>query len=763
MSTTYTPTQYRSNDPYQQRVLQFSAQDSRVYLSRVSNQLLKGFGNDAVVSGFDLISSTFTGDIFEVVIDEGVLIQDTTLVEVTEQSTLSIDVSGLDDCNSYLLVYTDYKYIESIGLNKFSLKIAHVSNNGLTLITDSSPVSWIEDRNRIYLNVFQFTKGSTNTSLEKTFPTYLYLGGTKYNRRGGQLNFHRTDDVYPITGPFFHSIQHTHSDSDSLKLITQLKSIDGYVYPLTFLQLLSSEISVSIDEYKPFTDPYQLVVSNPVDSNEFTVLSTSISTSGSSIGSYILEHDLNQQYLIAEIYDSEGNLFRPNYINFTDNNNLVIDFNNVINDLSPSYKVILIKNHTYLVDVEIETTDELIEIEHNLGKNHIILQLIDEFDNLYISTNINNSVFNTSDSNNVMLDTSICDLMIGSYKLILYDGYEYVYNLYSTDIYTPFYNMIVRKVKDSNIVSGNLLYIDHNFDNLFPIVGFIEKDLTISNPYEIEVINENRVCLSLASSSSGVSSGSSDSLAAYVYSFDEQSVYSLTSLTSGTSGSSDIYELDISENNFVNCNFQIYNSDQKVIIPINIIQIVEDENYIFEFPNGFDSTDVNIVMIQGIYSDSYSETFETDVSLTPVLINHNLDSYYLFINVFEVTTGEQIYLYNITVVDKDNISITTTNLVPSSEYKVNVITGIQRDTISYSKDNSYYAEFAEDDVDISTSSITITHSLDTICPVIQIYDDDNYQIYPLEIQAVDANSIKITFPENPDLSPYYKVIIIKLH
>jgi hypothetical protein len=90
MSTTYTPTQYRSNDPYQQRVLQFSAQDSRVYLSRVSNQLLKGFGNDAVVSGFDLISSTFTGDIFEVVIDEGVLIQDTTLVEVTEQSTLSI-------------------------------------------------------------------------------------------------------------------------------------------------------------------------------------------------------------------------------------------------------------------------------------------------------------------------------------------------------------------------------------------------------------------------------------------------------------------------------------------------------------------------------------------------------------------------------------------------------------------------------------------------------------------------------------------------
>ena len=120
-------------------------------------------------------------------------------------------------------------------------------------------------------------------------------------------------------------------------------------------------------------------------------------------------------------------------------------------------------------------------------------------------------------------------------------------------------------------------------------------------------------------------------------------------------------------------------------------------------------------------------------------------------------------MYNITVVDKDNISITTTNLVPSSEYKVNVITGIQRDTISYSKDNSYYAEFAEDDVDISTSSITITHSLDTICPVIQIYDDDNYQIYPLEIQAVDANSIKITFPENPDLSPYYKVIVIKLH
>jgi len=758
MPTTYTPTQYRSNDPYQQRVLQFSTQDSRVYLSRVSNQILKGFGNDAVISGFDLISSTFIGDIFEVVINSGVLVQDTTLIEVTEQSTLSIDVSGLDDCNGYLLVYTDYKYIESIGLNKFTLKLAHVSNNGLTLMTDLSPVSWIPDRNRIYLNAFTFTKASTNTSLEKTFPTSLYLGGTNYNRRGGQLNFHRTDDAYPSVSPFFHQLPHKYSLLDAKKLITQLRSYDGNVVSITNLQLQSEYISISVDEYKPFTDPYKLIVSNPNDSYDFTVLSMNIPTSGSSVGDYILEHDLAQQYLLVEVYDVNGNLFRPNYINFTDENNLTINFNNVISDLSSSYTVILVKNNISVTNVEVEDDDMLIEIIHDLGKYYLIHQLIDPADNLYSS---NRSIFNITDRNSIDFDTTICDIIEGTYKLVVYYTPEYTYNLYQTDIYNVNHNLFVEKIRDDNVENG-LLYIDHNFNDLFPAVGLIENDFTISYPSDIEVIDEDQVCVSLTSLTSG-SSGTVDidSLAAFVYSFEGNNVYSLTSLTSGSSGvdNNQTYLLDVSDDNFVNPIFQVYDSNDKVIIPDYIFERIVDKEYSFEFPVGFDPTGVNILAVQGFYS--YTTSLITSSDLAPVLITHNLNSLYLFVSIFDESTGELIYPQDITINNIVSLTLTTINLTPLRDYKVVVVTGIKRQAISYSKDNSYYIEFTDDDFDVLTSSITITHSLNAVCPVIQLYDEDNYQVYPSEVKIIDSDSIKITFPEDIELSPYYKAIVIK--
>ena len=185
---------------------------------------------------------------------------------------------------------------------------------------------------------------------------------------------------------------------------------------------------------------------------------------------------------------------------------------------------------------------------------------------------------------------------------------------------------------------------------------------------------------------------------------------------------------------------------------------MSDELYSFEFPTGFNPIGVKILVTQGFYS--YTTSLVTDVDLTPVLITHDLNSLYLFTQLFDITTGELVYPQDITINSVSSLTLTTTNLVPFNEYKVVVATGIKRQPVSYSKDNSYCIEFSDDDFDGSSLSITITHNLNVVYPVTQIYDEDNYQVYP-EVQIIDSNSIKITFLESVELSPYYKAIVIK--
>ena len=761
MSTTYTPTQYRANDPYQQRILQFSAQDSRVYLSRTSNQILKSLGNDAVIKGFETISSSFTGDIFEVIIAPGVLIQDTTLIEVTENSTLTIDISGLDDCSGYLLVYTDYQYIESIALNKFSLKLAHVTNNGLTFTTDTSSVSWNPSRNRIYLTSFQFTKGTSNVLVEKIFPVFMHLNGYKYERKGGQLNFHRTDDAYPPVELFYYNLVHQYTDSNPYLLKTQLISSTGDISPITNLQLTDDYISISIDEYV-ITDDYKLFVNTPSDAISYTLTSLNIPISGSNVGDYVLTHNLGQQYFIVEVYDSDNKLFRPNYITFTDENSLIVNFNNVISDLSDSYKIILLSNLNEFEFSIDETIESEFDIVHNLNSENIIIQLIDTTNNLY---NSNRTVFSINDSNAITMNTNYCDLIEGTYQLLIYNNVEYVFNLHNNQTYTVDYNLIVERIHDRDLIDGEF-YIDHHFNDSFPACGVIDEDLNIAFPREIEIVDDDTVSFSVKSLTSITSgtSGTTDLLAAYVFTNPSNTVYSLTSLTSGSSGTGDnlTYLLDISDTYYENIVFQVYDSENKMIFPIKITQLVENEQYLFEFPSDFNPDGVNILIVQSFHS--YSETFLTQLSPTSVLINHTLNSLYLFVNIFDNSTGELIYPSNITIIDKDNLSIDITDLVISQNYTVNIITGTNRIPHSYIKDNAYYLEFSDNDFDsLSTQSITITHGLSCSHPIVQVYDENDYLLVPSNIQIIDSNSVKLIFPEGIELLPYHKAIIIKPH
>jgi len=753
MSTSYTPTQYRANDPYQQRLLQFDNQDSRVYLSRVSNQLLKAFGNDAVIKGFDVISSSFTGDIFEVVIDSGILIQDSTLIEVTEQSTLSIDVSGLDDCGGYLLIYTDYQYVEAISYNVFSLKIAHVDPNGSIFTTDSSSISWIPARNRIYLTLFQFAKGSTNTVQEKIYTEDFYLLGSKYEKRGGLLNLHRTSDPYPAVAPFYYGLTHLYNDEDSLKIIAQVRDYDDDVVPIYNLQLLSSKVNVSISEYTPFTNSYKCVTTDPDDANVFTINSDNIV----SPGTYTLTHSLAQQYLYVEVYDEDYKLFHPKNINFTNINTLTIDFSNALLDLADSYTVLLIKENVTVVDVLVDEFEQ-VEIEHNLNKYNVMCQLVDPSDNLY--NNVSNSVFNIENQNNVILNTDVCDFIEDTYKVLIYNNIRYYYYLNANNTFTTSHQLFVKDFYSPELIDGSL-QVNHNFDDILPALGMLNNSELVY-PSEYQSISDD---ISKVTFNDDNLPTSTELLSFYMYSFEENAVYSLSSLTAGASGSPSgswdgsylTYDLDISEIEHIDPVFQVFNDQDKLIFPTNITEVTPNEVYQFTFPSYLDLTDFNILVIQGF--KSYSETFTTSVDLTPVTIEHGLTSNYLFFNLFDETTNQVIFPDSVTVVDDDSILLTTQYLTPSSSYKINIATGNTKRIVSYSYTNSFYQEFSDDD--IFNHYITITHGLNVSYPIVQVYDENSFQVTSLTIQVIDNDSVKLTFPDTLELVPYYKVIVMK--
>jgi len=104
MSRLTTPKQTRYNDPYEQQLFQFDIEDTRLYLTRISNFLLRSIAIDGVIKGLEIVNKTITDNIISFTLSPGLLIQDSTLIEVNEVSILDIDVSGLDACNGYLII-----------------------------------------------------------------------------------------------------------------------------------------------------------------------------------------------------------------------------------------------------------------------------------------------------------------------------------------------------------------------------------------------------------------------------------------------------------------------------------------------------------------------------------------------------------------------------------------------------------------------------------------------------------------------------------
>ncbi len=149
--------QTRINDPYQQRLYDFDTTDSRLYLARASNQLLKAFGNDIVLNGFANSNLSYTNDTVSLDISGGLIIVDDTLIEIDEDMSLDLNVAAYTDSGK-VIVYTDYQWLQTVNENPIRIKMSHVSLDGTVIL----PGGWAANRNRVVLGIFEYSKNASN-------------------------------------------------------------------------------------------------------------------------------------------------------------------------------------------------------------------------------------------------------------------------------------------------------------------------------------------------------------------------------------------------------------------------------------------------------------------------------------------------------------------------------------------------------------------------------------------------------------------------
>lgn len=185
MAYTTTPIQTRYNDPYQQPIFEFNT-DSKMYLSKESNRLLNVIGNDIVIKGMEMSDPTILSpSTVLVTIAPGCAIQDETLIEFTDVSSLDIDCSYLIDTptsGAHLCVFLNYENIQTIEANLASVDLFYVEASGVV----NDPFGRFKTRScRILLGIIDFTKDGTSvTAVSKNDSTTLSIADTTYYAGG---------------------------------------------------------------------------------------------------------------------------------------------------------------------------------------------------------------------------------------------------------------------------------------------------------------------------------------------------------------------------------------------------------------------------------------------------------------------------------------------------------------------------------------------------------------------------------------------------
>jgi hypothetical protein len=152
-----------------------------------------------------------------------------------------------------------------------------------------------------------------------------------------------------------------------------------------------------------------------------------------------------------------------------------------------------------------------------------------------------------------------------------------------------------------------------------------------------------------------------------------------------------------------------------------------------EFSGSFfgDGSGLTNVVAEITGTTTFSEQF---VSQSSVLITHNLSTTSPIVQVYD-ENDEQIIPTKIKIQNDQQVLIEFPSEVSG---KVVVAKGghlfLENPAAQYSQ------EF------VNQTSITVVHLLDTISPFVQIYDEENEQVIPQRIKAIDTSTVLVEFP-----------------
>lgn len=191
------PTQNRYNDVFQQRGTNYGSIYNKKYLARASNDILKMFGDNMVIRGL-LVTPTFVGSTINLAFTAGILIHDSTVIELTTTNALTCDVSALGDTpgtDSHIVVFSDFQSIETPDLDSqtsLRLSVYHINTGGGTVTAFSGSPAFSATRNKVMVTALNFTKSGANVVacsevpwvLTADKPPYFAVSGTNYYLRG---------------------------------------------------------------------------------------------------------------------------------------------------------------------------------------------------------------------------------------------------------------------------------------------------------------------------------------------------------------------------------------------------------------------------------------------------------------------------------------------------------------------------------------------------------------------------------------------------
>ena len=736
-----TPTQQtKINDPYTQQLFPFNSTDGNVYLSRQTNFLLQAVGNDVVVSGLEVQSITVTDQTtVEITVGPGLIIQDSTLITIPSSTTVTLDTSVYDSCFGKLVLYTDFQYIESVGLNPLSIKLSYVANDGTFIAPLNDPWDW--HRNRIYLEIYIFDNSSGSLSIKaQTHPNFFYIGGRRYYRRG-KANFVPADDSTATTGLTYYPLAHNQMNYN---IFSQL--YDSNQNQLTinnlFLPNLNT-VDVSIQEYQPYANYYSLVINNPIDVEVYTVLDSEIDLVTHQVQVY---HNLNQRYVLVQVYDDTYTLQRvKTYL--TNANYITLDFSAMYEDLAAQYYILITYNNIYNFEKEF-TTQERIPVNHSLNKKYINSQLV-YIDNEYEVIDSNNTIVTLIDNNNLYIDTNNCIFTSGNYNLMVYQNTLDPIIFYTGQTQTQSNFTFVKIFQQSDLISTDLT-VTHDLNTSSPIVTLYDPANNIILPDIVTIVDANNILLTFEMPQTLVG--------VYTVCVYSNSNTILTKHQADINPATFVLQVDLTGLGISNPVFQCYDNNHQMFYP-DQIEKVSETIYDFDFTSLPDLSTFYIIIANAL-TNSYVVTFDqldvpANLSLT---IAHGLSSVYPIVQLY--MDNQLIIPEKIHVVDLNNITIDFTyiDLTISHSFECIILAGLPKIGNVFRYQNAYYAEFLY--ADLQSDQLIVAHDLNFMYPIVQVYNDSDVLITPKYITANTANQLTLDFTGFRSWTNLYKVIIM---